>query len=273
MDQGNPAFAASESLCHRDILARLFAPAVREAVCGEGVAVVRLVSPASRRRLDLQLSCHDRIERDGELTLAVRDVDTGLILAGLTFCLVQNAGERIAIIAGVPAANDPRMRCLIRDVAKDLFGLRPKAFVLWCLQQLATPWGIRQIQAVGDEQRAGLHCRKGLENAVQHDEFWRESDGRELPGGGGWLLPLRSPCRRREELKPSRRRAHERRYSMLAALQPTLVAAFALLAPGPEGTGRIAARPVEHTCSPCGTASGAGRAMLTNDLLATNHSF
>jgi hypothetical protein len=273
MDQGTPAFAASESLRHYDILVRLFVPSVREAIYREGLSMVRLVNSASRRRLDLRLFCHERFEAEGELTLAVYDVETGLMLAGLTFCLVQNDGERVAIIGGLQAANDPRTRGLIREVSKDLFGLRPKAFVLWCLQQLTLLWEIRQIQAVGDEQPVWRHWRKRLEIAGNCDEFWRESDGRKLPGGGSWQLPLRSPRRKREELKPSRRRAHEQRYAMLAGLQPTLVAAFAALAPGTEEVPKALAGPVEHNCSPDGTGFCASRVMRMNDLLATNHSF
>ena len=65
MDQGTPAFAASESLRHYDILVRLFVPSVREAIYREGLSMVRLVNSASRRRLDLRLFCHERFEAEG----------------------------------------------------------------------------------------------------------------------------------------------------------------------------------------------------------------
>lgn len=259
---------------HHDIFGRLFGAAVRTAIHGDGLTVIRFVSPAARR-LDLQLFSHDRFDLEGDLTLAVRDVETGLMLAGLTFCLVENEGERVAIIGGLHAADDPRTRGLIRDVAKDLFGLRPKAFSLWCLQQLTLPWDIRQIQVVGDEQQVRGRWRRREGSVARRDEFWRESDGRRLPEGGRWQIPLLPPRRHRDELKPSRRRAHELRYAMLAAFQPALVAAFASLAPGEEeGGGAGAVRgPVEHVCSPGRAASGPGSAPFVNDFNATNHSF
>jgi hypothetical protein len=273
MDPGLPETAASDTQSPRGVFVGLFAPSVRDAICGEGLSVVRLVIPASERLLDLQLFCADGLEAEVELTLAIRDVETGLVLAGLNFCLVQNEGERVAIIGSVHAAVDPRMRSLIRDVTKDLFGFRPKALALWCLQQLTSLWGVSQIQAVGDVQQVRCRWRKQVEITARYDEFWRESDGRELSGGGGWRLPLRPHYRTRDELKPSRRRAHERRYSMLAGLQPTLIAAFAALVPGPEGSFRAMARPMEHICSSGGTGFCESRAMRTSDLLATNHSF
>ncbi len=258
---------------HYDIIARLFGPAARAAIYGDGLTVIRFVSPAARR-LDLQLFSCDRFDLEGDLTLAVRDAETGLMLAGLTFFLLEDAGERVAVIGGLHAAGDPRTRGLIRDVARDLFGLRPKALVLWCLQQLTAPWDIRQIQALGDEQQEWRRWRRREGSVARHDEFWRESDGRRLPGGGNWQLPLLPPRRHRDELKPSRRRAHELRYAMLAAFEPALVAAFASLAPGSEeGGGGVARGPVEHVCSPGSAASGPGRAAFANDLHATNHSF
>jgi hypothetical protein len=273
MDQGTPAFAANKSMRNCEIPLELFAPAVRAAISGDGLGVVRLVHPDSGRRLDLQLFCHDQFQAEGELTLAVRDVETDLMLAGLTFSLVLDEGERVAIIGCLQAGSDPRARGLSREVAKDLFGLRPKALVLWCLQQLTLLWDIREIQAVGDQQRVLRHWRERLEVAAHHDDFWRESDGRRLPGGEGWQLPLTPRFRTRDEIKPSRRRAYERRYAMLAGLQPTLIAAFAALAPGAEQSRRAAAGPVEHICSPLGAEFRGAGTLPASDLLATNHSF
>jgi hypothetical protein len=274
MDQGPPASTLDASLRQNSIPLRGRPPALPESFRGEGLSVVRLVSPTSLRRLDLQLLFRDGSTGEEEMTLAVRDVETGLMLSGITFCLVQNEGKRVAIIGGLQADDDARLHGLLREVAKELFGLRPKALVLWCLQQLAVLWDIRQIQAVGDEQR-GWQRRdeQEEETAAHHDEFWRESDGRKLPEDGKWQLPLRPLCRPRNELKPSRRRAHERRYAMLAGLQPTLVAAFVALAPGQEEASRTVLLPLEHICSASGPVSYANRATRTNDFRETNHSF
>jgi uncharacterized protein VirK/YbjX len=110
-----------------------------------------------------------------------------------------------------------------------MHGLRPKALALWCLQQLAACWQVGRIEAVGDAQHVYRHWSKRLEFAASYDEFWSESDGRRLPGGG-WELPLQLKQRTRAELKPSRRKAHERRYAMLDALQPKLIMSVAALA-------------------------------------------
>lgn len=223
---------------HYDILCKIFAPEVRTAIYGDGVDLVRVTLAEGGGKWDIRLFYHDKFEREGEMTLAIREVGTGVTLAGLTFCLAQNADGRVAIIGGVQAGSDPRTRALIHDATKGLFGMRPKALLLWCLQQLAQEWRITQIQAVGDAQHVWRHWMKRREIAASYDEFWRESDGRTLPGGGSWELPLRYNSRPRGELKPSRRKTYECRYAMLDALGPKMLARFSALAP--EGDARIA---------------------------------
>ena len=230
---------------HYDALARFFAPAARAAIYHEGLDLVRLTGSAPGRKLDVRLVYRDQFEKEGELTLVIVDVATGLTLAGLTFSVVFNAGQRIVIIGGLQANPDPRMRDLIHDAAKDYHGLRPKALALWCLQELAALWQVGQIQAVGDEQHIYRHSHKRREFAASYDEFWAESDGHRLSGGGSWELPLELRPRTREELKPSRRKAHERRYALLAALRPVLRHAAASLAPGPSADAALAAGPAE----------------------------
>jgi uncharacterized protein VirK/YbjX len=235
---------------HYDALQTLVGPDARAAIYRDGLRLLELENPASGRRLAVRLVYHDQFEKEGELTLAVDDVATGLTLAGLTFCLFRQGEQRVLAIGGLQAAPDPRTRGLIHDVAKEMHGLRPKAFALWCVQQLAAAWHVVQIQAVGDGQHIYRHRHKRREFAASYDEFWSESDGRRQPGGGSWELPLQWRPRSREELKPSRRKAHECRYAMLAALQPQLRDGFAALAPGAPATAPRESAPTRELVAP-----------------------
>jgi uncharacterized protein VirK/YbjX len=219
-------------LGHYEFFCQLFAPEVREAIYGDGATILRISGGEDGGKWDLQLFYHDRFEKEGDLTLAIREVESGVTLAGLTFCIARNNGERIAIVGGLQAGAGSGTLSHIHNAAKAMYGLRPKALVLWCLQQLAEPWQITQIQAVGDARHVWRHWRKKLDIAASYDEFWKESDGRRLAGGENWMLPLKSAVRSRTELKPSRRKTYERRYAMLNALKPRLLDAVAALAPG-----------------------------------------
>jgi uncharacterized protein VirK/YbjX len=215
---------------HYDILPRIFSADVRQAIyCKDGIALIRLANPISDRQLDVRLFYHDQFEKEGELTLSICEVATGLRLASLTFCLAQPAHQRTMIIGGLQASRDPQTQVLIHDVTKEMHGLRPKALALWCLQQLAACWQVSRIEAIDDAHHVWRHWTKRRDFAASYDEFWSESDGRRLPGGG-WELPRQLKQRTRAELKPNRRKAHERRYAMLAALQPKLIMSVASLA-------------------------------------------
>jgi uncharacterized protein VirK/YbjX len=224
-------------LRHYDILCRLVGPEARDSIYRNGIDLVRLAHLGNGGTWMVQLFYHDRFEKEGELTLAVRETTSGVMLAGITFCLTENSDERIAIIGGVQAGADPRTLSLIHDSAKAMHGMRPKALALWCLQQMAGPFGFSQIQAVGDGQHVWRHWHHRVDIAACYDDFWRESDGRSLPGGGNWEIPVAYHVRSRSELKPSRRKIYERRYAMLSALRPRLLEAFARLTPGGGGGG------------------------------------
>jgi len=215
---------------HYDTIAALLGSAARSRIYGDGLTLVRLVHAASGRRVDLRLVYRDQFEKEGELSLTVEDVESRLMLAGLTFCLLGQGRRRTAWIGGVQASRDPRTRALIADTAKEMHGLRPKALALWALRQLAAPWQVGQLRAAGDREHVERHWHKSIEFEASYDEFWGESAGRPH-AGGGWELPLVVPRRRREDLKASRRKAYERRYSMLAELRAELLAACSAITP------------------------------------------
>ncbi len=215
---------------HYDLLGNLLAPAARSRVYGEGLTLVRLTLPASGRQVDLRLVYRDQFEKEGDLSLTVEEVGSRLLLAGLTFCLCRDGRRRTAWIGGVQASADPRTRGLITEVAKEMHGLRPKALALWALRQLSPAWEIGQLCAAGDAEHVHRHWHRWSEGEVNYNEFWAESGGR-LRAAGGWELPLVVPRRRREEIKPSRRKAYERRYSMLAELRAELLAAYSAITP------------------------------------------
>jgi uncharacterized protein VirK/YbjX len=142
---------------------------------------------------------------------------------------IATAGRRAIWIGGLQASRDPRMRALIQEVTKELHGLRPKALALWCLRQMCAPWGAVRIRAAGDREHTCPRRHRGKFMAA-YDEFWAESGGvRRLDGG--WDLPLEPAVRPREEIKPSRRKAHELRYAMLDALRADFAASLAALEP------------------------------------------
>ncbi len=227
----SPATRCAALLGHYDALVQVLGPAGRMAIYRDSLPLLQLLNLSGTRRTSVTLTYRDQFEKEGELTLALNDVESGLMLAGITFCMPLKAGQRKMVIGGLQASPDPLTRTLIHDFAKDCHGMRPKALALWCLQELAAIWQVEQIQAIDDSHHIYRHSHKRRSFAASYDEFWAESDGQPLVGGG-WELPLRLRERSRQELKPNRRKAHELRYAMLGRISPIFRARLRTLAPG-----------------------------------------
>jgi len=196
---------------------------------GRGLTLLRLHDQASGRRLELRLSYLDQFEKEGELNLALVDEGAGLALAGMTFALVETAGLLSLWIGGLQSTPDPKARACIAEVTKELHGFRPKALLFWAVQGLARSWKLRDIRAVSDDAHIYRHRHKRRAFAARYDTFWSECGGTRA--GSQWLLPLETAQRPRSEIKPSRRKAHERRYALLRSLEPDWTAALTAVAP------------------------------------------
>lgn len=250
-------------LGHYSRLPQLLSSEVLPAVYGGGIDLIQITNKTTGRRLSLQLLYSDQFEKEGELTLALVDKSQGMLLAALTFVLVQSQGRNVAIIGGLQGGASPGTSTCINETTKEMHGLRPKAFVLWALQQAAVFWHVQAIEAVCDKQHIHRHWRKGMTISASYDEFWSESDGRRLPGGG-WELPLQPRIRSREELKPSRRKQHERRYALLGELSCQLVAALSDLAPGTQAARALAAGPRQFSFASKDTSPAAPSAAASS---------
>ncbi len=238
---------------HHTSLADLFGPLELESLYFGMVPLVRLRRPDGQGALEVSLGHRPELGPRGELVLAVRDSRTGIWIAALAFSFCFSFGRRGIVIGGLQAEPGAVTRHLIHELPKEMHGLRPKALALWALQELGSLWRIEAIQAVPDARAVCPNGARGPMAVESGDEFWRESDGRRLPHGA-WELPRETRARSREELKPSRRRSHERRYAMLAALRPLLLDAGRELVSGPSETGYV--QPREFLLEPAVELSG-----------------
>jgi uncharacterized protein VirK/YbjX len=227
---------------HYEALTSLVAGGSLERIYRGGLTLVRIEAAGSGRVVELRLAYTDQFEKEGELTLAVVEAASALELATLTFCIAGAGSERSIWIGGLQANPAAQTRVLINEVAKEMHGLRPKALALWALRQLARTWEIARIQAVADEHHIYRHRHKRRSFSASYDQFWSESGG--VRQAQGWELPLETAERPAAELKASRRKAHARRYAMLADLSSAFnLAVEQLAAEHPAAAGTLAYTP------------------------------
>lgn len=166
-------------------------------------------------RFSLRLAyCHS-LGKEGDLTIRFEDEDSHRPIYSLTFSVTVNEPEhREAIIGGLQGYTRGEDNERVVALTRRMHGLRPKALVLFTLQQLACVWGFTNIRAVTDDMHIYRHYLRRKDLAARYDDFWRESGGL-LAADKLFDLPVLPTMRAASTIKPSKRAMYKRRYAML----------------------------------------------------------
>ena len=168
--------------------------------------------------LSLRLLYNGRYEKEGELTIVLRKDDPGEALFNLTFCVVSNQPDhRQIIVGGLQGSKASQDKDLVIGITRGMHGIRPKAFLLWVVQELARDWNVNSLRAVSDAACVSQLYARSTEIRASYNVFWEESQGHFEPDGF-YTLPTAPQPRDLLEMKASKRQMYQRRYRMLADL-------------------------------------------------------
>lgn len=161
-----------------------------------------------------------KFSKEGELSL-VLDYGEDRVLASSITGVILRVGSSTRctlVIGGTQGPDIGTDKDIIRDIAKELHGLRPKALLLFALQQVAQVWQLERILATGNRAHISRHIDYALNRrrrpTLTYDEFWQESGGRRR-ADGYYDLPLDYIRRSGAEIKPNKRSLYKLRYEML----------------------------------------------------------
>jgi uncharacterized protein VirK/YbjX len=180
-----------------------------------GVPLAR-ISLGEIGEFTLRLCYQDRFEKEGELTVALAGASTQEFIFAMSFTVWTFGQEPPEIfIGGLQGFKQSTKMDEVVAITRAMYGLRPKALLLFAVQQLATLWDIHRIRAVSNERSVFSDFRLKHKNVVSsYDEFWRDSQG-ELGADGLFTLPATFVPRDIAEIKPNKRTLYKRRYAML----------------------------------------------------------
>jgi len=144
---------------------------------------------------------------EGELSIELSDAN-GRVLYRLVLTVIDDQPTvAIGCIQG-PEGDDARE--LVRELTRNLHGMRPKQLMLTLTYAFAAQCGARRVLAVGNAAHP-LNKRRNFH--ADYDAFWLEQGGVEVRDG--WFqLPTTLPHRSEAEV-PSRHRAAFRRRDAL----------------------------------------------------------
>lgn len=175
------------------------------------------------RSLLVRLGYSDRYEKEGDLSLAVFQEPADVMIYTVTFSVTDRPGiGRGVFIGGLQGGNHPDQPEIVRQLTKDLFGMRPKAFALFLAQQFVEWIDARELRAVSDAETVYRHFQNRKTIEASYDGLWTESGGTVNPMDGCFDLPPRHLEKAREEIKTSKRSLYEKRYALLRELSAQL---------------------------------------------------
>lgn len=184
-------------------------------------------SGKSGRSYQLSLFAAGVLDREGELVL--RLLQGGAPVYSVAFSVVRPSdhSDPAVFVGCIQGPNGFGAAERIRKATRDLYGLRPKNFMVRLVRQLGCDLGCGHAILVGNRNRASHHSvRKGLVFA-DYDLLWRELGARACADGNFRIacedlphsLTLASiPSNKRGEA----RRRHELLHSIIAAIRASL---------------------------------------------------
>lgn len=218
--------------CH--LLAAMPAPLFR-AIYAEGSAPVGLLNLKDGSRLILSLRPPIFLGCEGELCIQLSD-ELGNPLYSIVVTVID---ERPTLAIGcIQGPVGAEAREVVRQLTRNLHGMRPKCLMLALACALARHWGIARVLAVGN---AAHPLRKARHSFVaDYDAFWQEQQGRDV--GGGWYeLPVQPERKTEAEVPSQHRSAFRKREALRREAERLLVEALGTMperhrppAPQPE---------------------------------------
>ena len=165
--------------------------------------------------LELRLRSSDWGQKEGDLMIEITDPKSGMILYSIIFSVLDGGTSRKEIFIGGLQGRKSLDKDFIISMTKDLHGYRPKALLVFALQQLAANWGISSIRAVSDDLHVYRHFQKRQKISSSYDEFWMECNGSRLLDGT-FELPSVFKVRELSSIKGSKRKMYRLRSEKLA---------------------------------------------------------
>lgn len=105
---------------------------------------------------------------------------------------------------------------LIKGLTKAFFGYRTKNLIFYGIRQFAANIGAKCIYAVGNEGYYAMnHIRSDRKLKTDFGAFWLECEGKQCDDKRFYVMPVEEYRKSMEELKPSKRAQHRRRFAKM----------------------------------------------------------
>lgn len=203
---------------HILILEELFTPEFLDEIYTKNEKMMPLWEDSYQDKpLTLNLMFHAGQRKEGCLTLALRYNDD--YLYQIMFWFAKDAdGKNVIYIGALQGPQNGNE--LIKGLTKAFFGYRTKNLVFYGLRSLAKALSIEKIYAVGNDGYYAMnHIRVDRKLKTDFGAFWQECEGVQCEDKRFYVMPVAEHRKSMEELKPSKRAQHRRRFAKMDEME------------------------------------------------------
>jgi uncharacterized protein VirK/YbjX len=165
---------------------------------------------------ELRLACSGK-QKEGDLLVGLAKKGDWRFIASLSFSVSKYGRSYKEIFIGGLQGNKLASKELVVSITRALYGLRPKALLVYVVQHLAADWEMTRLRAVSDDTHIYRHFQKQKEVTASYDEFWIECGGTLSPDGF-FDLPVTFVSRDISTIRANKRQMYRRRYAMFAEI-------------------------------------------------------
>ena len=178
----------------------------------------------------IYLGYNERFRKEGELVVSLHCDSYQEAICEASFVIDKENEEWVCRIGCVQGNKSAETENAIKELQKQMYALRPKALMIFIIQELSKQLGCTALYGVGSKIQAHnkkhfIHIEWLHKLTFSYDTLWKEADG--TPDKDGWFkLPIQMQRKSMEEIKSSKRSLYRSRYEMLdkiaAEIQETI---------------------------------------------------
>lgn len=210
---------------HVLIMEELFKPQLMDKLYCEHKMVQLWQDSYQDKPLTLNLWFHAGQRKEGCLSLAL--VYGEETLYQIMFWLDKNKADGKNVIY-IGALQGPQNGSeLIKGLTKAFFGYRTKNLMFYGLRSFAKAIGIENIFAVGNDGYYAMnHVRMDRKLKTDFGAFWQECEGALCSDRRFYIMPVAEHRKSMEELKPSKRAQHRRRFAKMDEMEAAVASSL-----------------------------------------------
>ncbi|MBI1669550.1 VirK/YbjX family protein [Capnocytophaga periodontitidis] len=167
----------------------------------------------------IYLGYNERFRKEGELVVSLHCDSYQEAICEASFVIDKENEGWVCRIGCVQGNKSAETENAIKELQKQMYALRPKALMIFIIQELSRQLGCSVLYGVGSKIQAHnkkhfIHIECLHKLSFSYDTLWKEADG--TPDKDGWFkLPIEMHRKPMEEIKSSKRSLYRYRYEML----------------------------------------------------------